>query len=117
MDETVKTIMVKTAEYIEKTQPIIDAELIKKAEFVKRATQAAGVLAHHGVIDRRRVDEFVDKVAESPASIWDFVEKLAASISADGLGEGVMHKSASDSRDAFERVFFPEYSNHSGTIE
>ena len=31
MDETVKTIMVKTAEYIEKTQPIIDAELIKKA--------------------------------------------------------------------------------------
>jgi len=117
MDKTVETIMAKTAAYIEKTQPIIDAELDKQAEFVRRATQAAGVLAHRGVIDRRRVDEFVDKVAESPSSVWDFVEKLAASVSADGLGEGVAHKSASVTRDAFERVFFPEYSTHSGMIE
>ena len=116
MDDTVKQLMSKTAAYIERTQPLIDKHLDQQADFVKRATQTAGVLVHRGVIDRRRVNEFVDKVAESPAAVWDFVEKLAASVTADGLGEGVVHKSASRSRDAFERTFFPE-SSGSWTID
>lgn len=111
-------IMVKVAEYIEATQPVIDKQNEQRIQFTKRATQAAGVLAHRGVIDSRRVNEFIDKVAEDPAAVWDFVEKLASAVTPDALGEAVREKVASGAAvDAFERVFFGLGTGNSGMVD
>lgn len=55
--------------------------------FNKKAAHAAKVLAGCGAIGNDKVDEFVSKVAEDPSGVWDFVEKMAESISAPTLGE------------------------------
>ena len=54
--------------------------------FNKKAAHAATVLAGCGAIGNDKVDEFVNKVAEDPSGVWDFVEKMAESISAPTLG-------------------------------
>ena len=54
--------------------------------FNKKAAHAAKVLAGCGAIENDKVDEFVNKVAEDPSGVWDFVEKMAESISAPTLG-------------------------------
>ena len=54
--------------------------------FNKKAAHAAKVLAGCGAIGNDKVDEFVNKVAEDPSGVWDFVEKMAESISAPTLG-------------------------------
>jgi hypothetical protein len=118
MDNTVKELMMKTAAYIERTQPLIDKQNEQRNAFVKRATQAAGVLVHRGVIDRRNANEFVDKVAADPQSVWEFVEKLAATVPVDSLGEGVQRKIASGAKvDAFERVFFGIGAEDTGMVD
>lgn len=58
-----------------------------RAAFIKKATHAAKVLAGRGAIDNDKVNEFVDKVAEDPSSVWEVVEKMAETISAPTLGE------------------------------
>lgn len=118
MDKTTTEIMAKVAAYIESTQPLIDSHNEQQSAFVKRATQAAGVLAHRGVIDSRRVNEFVDKVASDPAAVWELVEKLAAIIPVDALGEAVREKVASGKKiDPFERVFFGIGAENSGMVD
>lgn len=118
MDQAIQQIMTKVAAYIEATQPLIDVQLEKQSEFVKRATQAAGVLAHRGVIDSRRVNEFIDKVAANPSAIWDFVEKMAATVAVDSLGDAVSMKAASgESPDAWERVFFGRGAERTGMVD
>lgn len=57
-----------------------------RASFNKKAAHAAKVLAGCGAIGNDKVDEFVNKVAEDPSGVWDFVEKMAESISAPTLG-------------------------------
>ncbi len=105
-------LMAKTAAYIERTQPLIDEANEQRSAFTKRATQAAGVLAHHGVIDKRRVNDFIDKVASDPSSVWAFVEKLATAIPVDSLVEAVQTKVAAGSKlDAFELEFFGQPGN------
>lgn len=54
--------------------------------FNKKAAHAAKVLAGCGAIGNDKVDEFVNKVAEDPSGVWDFVEKMAENISAPTLG-------------------------------
>ena len=118
MDPKVQTIMEKTAAYIERTQPLLDGYNEKRSEFIKRATQAAGVLAHRGVIDQRRVNAFIDKVAENPSAVWEFVEKLAAAIPPDALGEAVRTKVASGAKvDAGERAFFGIGAENTGMVD
>jgi len=118
MDTTVQKVMEKTAEYIERTQPLIDQFNEKQSAFVKRATQAAGVLAHRGVISQSAVNSFVDAVAADPSQVWSFVEKMAAAVSVDTLGQGVREKmAAGKSVDPFERVFFGVGEAHSGMVE
>lgn len=103
---TQQELMKKVASYIESTQPVIDDFNEQRSKFVKRATQAAGVLSHRGIIDSRRVNEFIDKIAEDPSQVWEFVEKMAAALTVDGMGEAVHTKVASENADAFERAFF-----------
>ena len=113
-----KVLMEKVAAYIERTQPLIDQHNEERVAFTKRATQAAGVLAHKGVISASRVNEFVDKVAEDPSAVWEFVEKLAGAITPDALGEAVRTKVASGGRgDAFERAFFGIGAENPGMVE
>ena len=118
MDKTVQEIMAKVAQYIERTQPLIDQQNEQRDSFVKRATQAAGVLAHRGVIGSNQVNSFVDSVVADPAKVWSFVEKLAAAVSADTMGQGVREKMAAGKPvDPFERAFFGVGEQHSGMVE
>jgi len=107
MDANVEQILAKTAEYIDTTQSAIDQHNENRAQFVKRATQVAGVLANRGLIARDKVDSFVDKVAadETGTEVWSLVEKLAEFISSDDLG-AASEKTASNvgrELDPFER--------------
>jgi hypothetical protein len=118
MDTVTKELLVKTASYIERTQPLLDAQNEQRNTFTKRATQAAGVLAHRGIIDARRVNEFVDKVAADPTAVWEFVEKLAAVVPVDTWGEAVRQKVASSGKvDPFERIFFGIGAEVSGMVD
>jgi hypothetical protein len=117
-------LVTKVASYIEASQNEIDASQVKLAEFteqkssfVKRATQAAGVLAHHGVIERDSVNILIDKVAEDPSAVWDLVEKLASSVGTDALGNPAQEKMASQtSSDPWVREFFG-YKSGNGMID
>lgn len=104
-----RVVMMKTAEYIEKTQPIVDAHEALMTGFAKRATQSAGALASLGFIDKRNINTFIDKVAADPIAMWDFVDKLAESAANADLG-GADGVTIPDSvgGDAFERSYFPE---------
>ena len=115
MDPQVKNILMKSAAYVATTQPLLDRHNEKKASFVEKATKAASVLASRGVLGKRDVDGFVDKVASNPASVWEVVEKLAGLVGADTLGEVGREKvaSATGSSDPFERLFFGENNDHS----
>lgn len=118
MDKTTTALMQKVATYIETTQPVIDAQNEQRKEFTKRATQAAGVLAHRGIIDSRRVNDFIDKVAADPTAVWDFIEKLALAVTPDMLGEAVREKVAAGGKvDAFERVYFGIGAENTGMVE
>jgi hypothetical protein len=107
MDASVEQLLTKTATYIGETQTVIDQHNENRAQFVKRATQVAGVLANRGLIARDKVNAFVDKVAadETGTEVWSLVEKLAEFISSDDLGSA-SEKTASDGGrelDPFER--------------
>lgn len=108
----------KIASYIERTQPLIDAHAEERSTFIKRATQAAGVLAHRGVIDPKHVNDFIDKVAEDPASVWAFVEKLASAVASDSLGDVSSEKTAGEAKvDPWVKAFFPQVGSSNGMVE
>ena len=58
-----------------------------RESFNKKAAHAAKVLAGCGAIGDDKVDEFINKVAEDPSGVWDFVEEMAENFSAPTLGE------------------------------
>lgn len=58
-----------------------------RESFNKKAAHAAKVLAGCGAIGDDKVDEFINKVAEDPSGVWDFIEKMAENLSAPTLGE------------------------------
>ena len=64
-----------------------------RAAFVKRATEAAKVLAERGVIGSDNVNAFVDRIADDPTSVWGVVEKMAGSSPAPTLGRAADVKS------------------------
>lgn len=119
MDPKQQQLLEKVAEYIEVTQTRIDKDNESRSRFTKRATQAAGVLANRGVIDRSRVNDFIDKVAADPTQVWDLVEKMASAMAPDSLGEASVHKTAEAARDVdpFERVFFGAGAPTSGMVD
>lgn len=89
-----------------------------RADFTKRATEAAKVLAERGVIDSDNINTYVDKVAEDMSDVWNTVEKLAEMISAPTLG-GVSHiESPRAADDPFIREFlFDNSSRGNGYID
>lgn len=119
MDPNQQKLLEKVASYIESTQSRIDADNEARSKFTKRATQAAGVLANRGVIDSRRVNDFVDKVAADPTAVWDLVEKMASAMAPDSLGEATVHKTAEAAKtvDPFERVFFGVGASTPGMVD
>ena len=58
-----------------------------RESFNKKAAHAAKVLAGCGAIGDDKVDEFINKVAEDPSGVWDFIEKMAENFSEPTLGE------------------------------
>lgn len=72
--------------------------------FNKKAAHAAKVLAGCGAIENDKVDEFVNKVAEDPSGVWDFVEKMAESISAPTLGHASDFSSSRSVDDPWSRI-------------
>jgi hypothetical protein len=119
MDPQVQNILMKSAEYIERTQPLLDKRNEEKAAFVEKATKAANVLATRGVLGKRDVNGFVDKIASDPTAVWEVVEKLAGLVSVDTLGEVGREKVASATdEDPFVRRFFGNNSDaHSGMVD
>ena len=105
-----REILRKSAEYIERTQPVVDTHNKLMSSFAKRATQSAGGLVSLGLLDKRNVNSFIDKVASKPLEAWDFIDKLAeVAAHADSLGDtaGITLPGNSEG-DAFETAFFPE---------
>ena len=101
-----ETTLEKVAKYIAETQPQIDQYNENRNLFIKRAYQAAGVLANRGLIQRDKVNAFVDKIAEdaSGTEVWDLVEKLAEHFPVEELGEAAEKAaSAGANLDAFEK--------------
>lgn len=118
MDPTLKQLSEKVAAYIEMTQPLIDTHNEQRMAFVKRATQVAGFLVQHGVLEGTRINEFVDKVASNPVAVWDVVEKLAVSTGVDTLGSVSREKVAAgaDATDPWERRFFGDQTARSNGL-
>ena len=74
--------------------------------FNKKAAHAAKVLAGCGAIENDKIDEFVNKVAEDPSGVWDFVEKMAESISAPTLGNTSDFSSSRSVDDPWSALIF-----------
>jgi hypothetical protein len=94
----------KVAEYIGRTQPVIDRYNENRAKFVQQATKTAAVLVARGLLDRSRMDAFIDKVAadETGGEVFAMLEKLAGAITGDSLGSPAGAPPA-DGMDMFER--------------
>jgi hypothetical protein len=107
MDQKVQSILEKTAGYVEQAQTQLDANNEARIRFVKRASQAAGVLVQRGLLSRDAVDRFVDKVAADGCEVWDLVEKLAAAIQPEGLVDPVQEKLASGAElSAWDKLYY-----------
>jgi len=106
--DTMKETLEKVAAYIADVQPRLDAENARRSQFLKRANQAAGVLANRGIIGSEVKDAFVDKVAANEVEVWDLVEKLAGLVAADDLGTAVQEKLAAAGSDMgpWERLYY-----------
>jgi len=85
--------------------------------FNKKAAHAAKVLAGCGAIGNDKVDEFVNKVAEDPSGIWDFVEKMAENISAPTLGEASESFSSRSVDDPWSRLVFGGRQGSNGYVD
>ena len=119
-EQSYNALAQKAVQYIEETEPklekLAEAEA-KKSAFVERATKAASVLVERGLLPKTNESAFIDKVAEAPELIFDYVEKLAGEIGPDSLGAASNEKIAlSTGDDPFERIFFPRGGN-TGTID
>jgi len=108
----------KIANYIAKTQPLLDKQAEAEMIFNKRAMQTAGVLVNRGIIPQTKADVFADKVAEDQTVVFDYIEKLATLIPVDDLGNSVRVKQAAgDDVDPFEAEFFGAGTTDSGSID
>lgn len=78
----------KVASYVETAQSEIDNNNENRQTYIKRATQAAGVLANRGIISQDSVNSFVDKIAsdETGTEVWNLVEKLASALQPEDFG-------------------------------
>jgi len=121
-NENIDSILQKTAAYIEKTQTEIDSYNEKRNAFLKRASEAADKLVEHGLIRKDQRDTLITKLAVDESEVWGLVEKLAASVSVDGLGKASGIEVADMSAlDPFERLVLygdsQAQTSNSGMIE
>ena len=110
----------KLAEYeaeIEDTKKKLDIFIGARECFNKKAAHAAKVLAGCGAIGNDKADEFVSKVAEDPSGIWDFVEKMAESISAPTLGSASESFSSQRVDDPWSKLVFGECQGSKGYVD
>jgi hypothetical protein len=85
--------------------------------FNKKAAHAAKVLAGCGAIGNDKVDEFVNKVAEDPSGVWDFVEKMAEMISAPTLGSASESFPSRSVDDPWSKLVFGESHGSKGYVD
>lgn len=102
LTEKLASAEVEIGETKEKLRNFVEA----RECFNKKAAHAAKVLAGCGAIGNDKVDEFVNKVAEDPSGIWDFVEKMAESISAPTLGGPAESFSSRSVDDPWSKLVF-----------
>lgn len=110
----------KLAEYedeIGETKKKLENFIGARECFNKKAAHAAKVLAGCGAIGNDKVDEFVNKVAEDPSGIWDFVEKMAESLSAPTLGSASESFSSHRVDDPWSRLVFGECQGSKGYVD
>ena len=101
---------------IESGLPPEAAELQKEARILE-AAHAAKVLAGCGAIGNDKVDEFVNKVAEDPSGVWDFVEKMAEMISAPTLGSASESFPSRSVDDPWSKLIFGESHGSKGYVD
>jgi hypothetical protein len=110
----------KLAEYeaeIDDTKKKLENFIGARECFNKKAAHAAKVLAGCGAIENDKVDEFVSKVAEDPSGVWDFVEKMAESISAPTLGSASESFSSRSVDDPWAKLVFGGCQGSNGYVD
>ena len=118
MDNDIKQVLEKVAEYIEVTQPELDKVAAAREVWNAQADRTAAILANRGVIDQAKLNQFVDKVASDPTYALLFMEKMANIIGSDNLGKpSNITKLAANEVDGFTRELFPEMVNNNGIID
>lgn len=100
--EKLAEVEVEAAETKNKLRNFVEA----RESFNKKAAHAAKVLAGCGAIGNDKVDDFVNKVAEDPSGIWDFVEKMAECISAPTLGSASESFSSRSVDDPWSKLLY-----------
>ncbi len=111
MTEDIAGICKQAADYVAKTQPILDEVATKEAEFKAAAIKTAAILANRGVLNYDKVDEFAEKLAEDKTEALRWLEKLAAVSKADSLGGAAdtqLAKVASAEQDPWQLLLAPE---------
>ena len=98
-------------------QKKIDDFVGARESFNKKAAHAAKVLAGCGAIGNDKVDEFVNKVAEDPSGVWDFVEKMAEMISAPTLGSASESFPSRSVDDPWSKLVFGESHGSKGYVD
>ena len=107
-DKYVKALETGIVEYISAAQPRLDklAEAQRNdAEFVKRASQTIGMLAGMGIVAKSDVNQVVDKIAEDHTKVFDILEKIASSVSAESIGSKSNEQEMPEAVDPRDQVF------------
>lgn len=113
-DKYVKALETGIVEYISAAQPRLEklAEVQRNdAEFVKRASQSLGVLSGMGIVDRNDVNRMVDKIAEDHTKVFDILEKIASSVSAESIGSRSNEQEIPETTDPKDQVFLDVFAS------
>jgi hypothetical protein len=109
MNDETQAALQKAAEYVQATEPVLEAYETKQASFNQQVDRTAAVLINRGVLIENKREDFVTKCAEDPRFALQFMEKMAAAIGTADLGGPSDVKVAEDgTTDPFEKEFFPE---------
>lgn len=112
MDQPTSTALEKAAAYVEQTAPKLEklaALEQERVDFNAYLQKTAAVLENRGLIRSEKVNDFLNKAAEDPRAVLQYMERLAKTIGNDGLGSVTsVTKAAADtsSMDPFEVAFF-----------
>lgn len=101
---TADAAMRKIASYIETVQPVIDAQNERRVEFLKQAHKAVDQLVDLGIVQRRKSNELIDKIANDNTVVFSIIEKLAGMLEPVSIGTATTVKTGGVILDPFERL-------------